>query len=827
MEIDKNIYKDIKNLFLKTKNFILSLWDYKFKIFKWALIILALFILYRVYRIITHRKITRSLPVVDKTISIKKTGYYKLGVYLKINEKYFSKRNIIANILFNNNDEKNKNAKNLLLLKSLGSYLYYYYGKININSVKQHRFNKLPYRHLKFTSAISNFKNGDNPFFLFYLNFNNPHQLTRLLYTPINIPKVNILKTHTILAKIRNNGYIKLLNLPGIKKPEIKINKFIYFYTNFQVTGVVHNINAAFVYKYKSKKFLSKTIGLYSGELINVYKVLKNKKNKGNNLKLIKVNISYKVAKHQKGSVKFTSLELIEPNISSLEKIFRKFILKRYFINFTRKSNIFDHELKKLISKEKKNFIHAKTIRKRFIDNTLNQIFIIDYNTKIRHISNIHNKIVRAFYRFIYKRYIHKRNLIHSITNLFYHKEPFYKNLLIPIKSSYVKLKIIPETNTATVQNKKIAYFTVNFKKLKLYKYFTRNRTILNEIMKNGEGNSNKLTLRVSGDDYWHGKYYYKKYPVLNKVKLFFFNYEPSEIKSYFYYNSLPKAYPKFLLPKSISHYFYFAKKPLAYNNALEIINEYETRRAYKFFENLNIFNENYKIVNIKEKQKEKEFARLNKKYFLPVSFYTIFKIIILKIKNINTKSFQYMLVRFYSNKKLKELRKFIRIRAFALNSRDINKRIALPVRLVYFNGSGLSLLISIIHNQGFRNINEVKLKFAPKKLNRIGIYEFNKFHFSIGDHIRFIIFKKSKKTLLDYLNKTPLLELKYPYHSKKLLLLKQFINNEQEFNDLFKNGGGWVYKKLYLKRGIYQINFLNNNFFKINMLTLKRSNAK
>ena len=810
MEIDKNIYKDIKNLFLKTKNFVLFLWDYKFKIFKWTLIILALFILYKVYKIITHRKITKSLPVVDKTISIKKTGYYKLGVYLNINEKYFSKRNIIANILFNNNNEKNKNAN--------GSDLYYYYGKININSVKKHKFNKLPYRHLEFTSAILNFKNGDNPFFFFYINFVPKNQLERILYTPINIPATNIINNHIIIAKIRNNGYIKL-----------KINKFIYFYPNYTITGTVHNIKAIFEYEYKGKKFY-KSLGVYNGELINVYNLLKNK---GNNLKLIKVNISYKVAKHQKGIVKFTSLELIEPNISSLEEVFRNFILKRYFIKFTRKSNIFDHELKKLISKGKKNFIPAKTIRKRFIDNTLNQIFIIDYNTKIRHITNIHNEIVRAFYRFIYKRYVHKKNIIHNITNLFYHKEPFYKNLLIPIKSSCVKLKIIPETNAATVQNKKIAYFTVNFKKLKLYKYFTRNRTILNEIMKNSEGNSNKLTLRGSNDDYWHGKYYYRKYPVLNKVKLFFFNHEPSEIKSYFYYNSLPKAYPKFLLHKSISisHYFYFAKKPLTYNNALEIINEYETHRAYKFFENLNIFDENYKIVNIKEKEKEKEFARLNKKHYLQVSFQNIFnKSVILKIKNINTKSFQYFQARFYSNKKLKELRKFIRIRAFALNSRDINKRIALPIMPIYLNGSGFSLLVSIIHNKGLRYINEIKLKFAPKKLNRIGIYEFNKFHFNIGDNIRFIIFKKSKKTLLDHLNKTPLLELKYPPHSKnskKFLLLKQFINNEREFNKIFKKGGGWLHKSLYLKNGTYYIDFLHGRFLKINMITLKRTNEK
>ena len=41
MEIDKNIYKDIKNLFFKARNFILSCLNYKFKILKWVLIVLT------------------------------------------------------------------------------------------------------------------------------------------------------------------------------------------------------------------------------------------------------------------------------------------------------------------------------------------------------------------------------------------------------------------------------------------------------------------------------------------------------------------------------------------------------------------------------------------------------------------------------------------------------------------------------------------------------------------------------------------------------------------------------------------------------------------
>ena len=278
MEIDKNIFKDIKNLFLKTKNFILSLWNYKFKILKWVLIILALFILYRVYKIITYHKVTRSLPVVNKTIVIKKTGYYELGAYLNINKKYFSKRIIIAHVSYNNRNEKIRHTKNVLLLKSLGSELYYYYGNVNINSVKNHNFSKLIYRHLRFTSAILNLKNGVNPFFLFYINFAPGDELERILYTPINIPAANILANHVNIAKIRNNGYIKLLSSPSNRKPEIKIDKFIYFYPKYTITGIVRNIKAIFEYKYKGKKFY-KSSGIYSGELINIYKILKNKKN--------------------------------------------------------------------------------------------------------------------------------------------------------------------------------------------------------------------------------------------------------------------------------------------------------------------------------------------------------------------------------------------------------------------------------------------------------------------------------------------------------------------------------------------------------------------
>jgi hypothetical protein len=93
------------------------------------------------------------------------------------------------------------------------------------------------------------------------------------------------------------------------------------------------------------------------------------------------------------------------------------------------------------------------------------------------------------------------------------------------------------------------------------------------------------------------------------------------------------------------------------------------------------------------------------------------------------------------------------------------------------------------------------------------------------GNSITFFNFKKSNETLLKYIIKTPLISLKN--EKTKFLSLRKFIKNEQQFNDLFKNGGGWIYKKIYLKKGIYYIGSLKNNLFQIEMFTLERSNAE
>ncbi|RZD14269.1 MAG: hypothetical protein EVJ47_06260 [Candidatus Acidulodesulfobacterium ferriphilum] len=832
MGIDKKIIEDIKNIGFKMEKILFHIWGNKSRLFKWALIILGLFIVYRVYKIITRHKVTRSLPVVNKTISIKKTGYYKLGVYLNINKKYFSERNIIANIVFNNG--KNKNTENILLLKSLGSDLYYYYGNVNINGIKKHKFNKLIYKHLRFASAISNFKNGDSPFFLFYINFAPNNKLERILYTPINIPAANIFYSHIITAKIRNNGYIKLISSPADKKPEIKINKSIYFYPNYTIMGTVNNIKAVFEYKYKGKKFF-KSIGIYSGELINIYKMLKNKKNKGNDIKLIKVNFTYKKIKNKKGSIKFTGSELIEPDISSFERIFMNFIFKKYFIDFMQHSAAFKKELKKQIIKDRKELIPPKTVKKNFINNTVKKIFLIDYNTKIAHISYIHNKIVRAFYRFIYRHYVHKRNLADYITTLFHHKKIWYKNILIPIKSDSIKLKVISEPNTA--RNKKTAYFLINFKNIKLYKYFTNDKAILNRIIyKEKEAkNKDKFILRGSNDDYWYGKQYYRNYPELHKIKLFIFNKKPEDIKSYFYFNGLPKPYPKILILKSNNDYPLFdisiISMPYNYNNTLSIIKKYNKIGPYNFFNKSLVLSENYKIVNIKEKEKEKEkdYVLLDKNYYSRISSQNnLNKIIILKIKSLNIRNFRDVLVKFYSNKKLKDIRKFIKLKAIILDNWDIKRQIVLPVKVISLNGSKYAKIYLTGSNLKYKlfDINEINLKAMPKRISRFNLYEFKQIHFKIvGNSITFFNFKKSNETLLKYIIKTPLISLKN--EKTKFLSLRKFIKNEQQFNDLFKNGGGWIYKKIYLKKGIYYIGSLKNNLFQIEMFTLERSNAE
>ena len=635
MEIDKIIYKDIKKLFFKARNFILSCLNYKFKIFKWILIILALFILYKVFKIINYRKVTRRLPVVNKTVYIKNSGNYIIGLYLNLRRNYFSRRDIITNVFF----EANKN-KILSLVGALRSYD----GTINFNQDALSKFNSesYRYRHLQFTSRITNFKSGDHIFFFFYLDFDRSPKLERLLYTPVDIPMLSIIRAHIVLANIINNSSIE---------PEIKINKFIYFYPRFITSGAVNNIKAVFAYKYKSKMFLSKSVYLYNGEPVNVYKILKNKRN---NINLQKVIISYKTAAHKRGKVVFTSLQLIEPDISSLGEVFKNFIFKTYFKNFMQKSNVFKNELKKLIQEGEKNNIPAKTIKEKIINNTINQIFFIDYNTKIKHISNIHNKIIRAFYRFVYKKYVRRENFIEHMAGLFHHKKTFYKNILIPIESSSINL----------VKNNKTDYLIINFKKLKLYKYFTNNKTILNSITQDGRRKFNSLTLRGSNRDYWYGKFYYKTYPLLNKVKVFNFitkqNIEPLKIASYFYFDSIPYAYPKFLICDN--------RTDGNYNDILKIINKYNKLGAYNFF-----------------------------------------------------------------------------------------------------NGSKL-----------------------------------------------------------DYLMTTKLLHLENSvFSTNKFLLLEQFIHRKKEVNKIFKDDGGWIYRRIYLKKGLYYIDFLKTSFLGLKMLTLKKQNEK
>jgi len=636
MEIDKKIIADIKKIYLRLLEMSSKLRKNKFNIIKWFLIIFVLFILYKTYKIITYRKIVKKPIFVNSYIYIKKQGSYKVGLYLNIKENYLSGRHIIANVFYNPNRNK------IIYLSSLGAALNSQNAAVNLNPDVLPKFNSAlyRYRHLKFASRITNFKKNDKPFFLFYLDFDGLHKLERILYTPIKIPKPFLVRTHIILANIGNNENIK---------PEININKFIYFYPKFKVSGAVKDVKAMLTYKYKGKMFLSKSVYLHSGKPVNIYKILKNKNNKGNDLKLTKINISYGVSKNKKGNVKLVSLELIEPNISFVGKVFENFIFRTYFKNFMQKSIIFKNELKKSIYEGEKNDIPAETVKKKFVSSTINRIFILDYTTKIKHISNIHSKIVRAFYRFVYQNYTRRESFMGHIAALFRHKKTFYKNLLIPIESPSVKM----------IKDNKTVHFTINFKKLKLYKYFTRNKKVLSDIMNGERGSFDKLTLRGSNDDYWHGKYYYRTYPLLSRIKAFIFitsSGKPEKIKSYFYFNSIPEAYPKFLAinDKTVGHY----------DSILIIIGKYNNSGPYKFLK-------------------------------------------------------------------------------------------------------------------------------GPK---------------------------------LNYLMKTKLLHIEnLDFSTNDFLLLRQFIDDKQEFNKIFKNGGGWIYKRMYLKKGKYYINALKSRLFKIKMITLKK----
>ena len=790
MEADKKLFDDIKKIVYFLKNLLAYLFKNKIKVLKWLAVILVIFLLYGIYKIIAHRKVEIRPVVIHKSLLIKKSGYYKLGFNAGIKNRYFYKRRVIAKLSF-------KRGKNRLVSPSLRAILATYRGEILPNANNLREFHKSPYHHLIFRVKIRNFKTDKVPFFLFFVSFNNKDKADKILYTPIHIPNNVVIRNHIVLADVRENGRIKLITSPFVKRPHIFINKFVYFYSQFRKIGNVHNIIASFKYKYKNAYYTTTGIPLYNGELINIYKILKNKKNKGKRLFLTKIIISYK---GEKGNLQFISNELVEPDIRSfINRVFKGFIYKRYFKAFM-ETKIFKRYLKKEIYKNKTKG------KKKFINNTLKKIVILDYTTKIKHISKIHNKIVRSFYSFIYRKYRTNRSV-----------KTYYKNILIPINSSAVSLRIISGDFS---QNKKEGIVSVNFKKLKLYRYWTRDKYILKRILNAAPPNVKTIIIRGSNSDYWHGKNYYRHYPLLIRLRAFVFNDKSYLTNSYFYYRGLPYSYPDFLMKGA---------KNSSYDNKLKVINKYTSLGAYNFFKNLNVINKNYKIINIKEKEKEKEkekkFALVNKKIILPFPLRNyINKIILLKFNSLNIQNISYGLIQLYSNQKIRKLKKFIKLKCYIINYHK-TIQISLPTRIININGGNFILMD--LSNKKLNNIKEIKLKFMPKKISRLDLYAFKRFHFDVGNEITFINFAKSKKTLLDYVLNTPILEVADNFNSLKSLITLKKIANKNHLDKLFLKGNKWLYKNLYLKQGVYTVNPLNNSILKINSVSVESLNEK
>ncbi|MHB1692680.1 MAG: hypothetical protein ACYCUW_02185, partial [bacterium] len=227
MNIDKKIINDIKNIYLWVFGLFLKLWKNKLKIVKWLVIILVMFLAYRVYKILTiHHPIIKN-HVVTKIIHIEKSGYYRLAVYIKPKTVYFHKRQILA---------KTKGLQALSQL-TVHHYLYAYKFKILLNKKNIDKFKKDRYRHLIYRDKITG--KGSSPFVLFYVSFSNPDLADRIIYTSVNIPIKNVLRNYTVLVKFRNNGYIKLTKNPNKKKPKVSLTKFLYLYPQFTIKGKV------------------------------------------------------------------------------------------------------------------------------------------------------------------------------------------------------------------------------------------------------------------------------------------------------------------------------------------------------------------------------------------------------------------------------------------------------------------------------------------------------------------------------------------------------------------------------------------------------------
>ena len=825
MDIDKKIILDIKAIFSALFSIGLNLWKNKLKIGKWLAIILVLFLLYRVYKILTIHHVAIQNHVVSKIIRVKKSGYYRLAVYIKPKTVYFHKRRILAE------------TKNLQALQDLTvhHYLYAYKPKILLSKKNIAKFKKDRYRHLIYRAKITG--KGSSPFVLFYVSFSNPDLPDRIIYTPVNIPVKNVLRNYTELGKFRNNGYIELTKNPNKKKPEVSLTKFLYLYPQFTIKGKVKYVKAYIKYKIKHKVYFSRRFNLPSKGLINLYGILKNKKIKRwRDANIIKIYFIVKKYKKIKGSVKFINLGLIYPNYLPLKKAFESFVYKRYFTRFIQTSRLFNKILLKNIRQAKKNgaFVSKKIIKQVLIHNILNEIFLVDYNIKIKHIGSIKNKIVRHFYRFVYKKYLTEQNFFSPLLSYFNKPRHFYKNILIPIGSKGVRIKTRKEFNGNTSYYNKTTYISVHFNKLKLYKYWPAHKHILRGILKKYNLSANNsspksFVVRGNNDDYWHGKHYYRRYPVLKGLRIFAFDKKINKISGYFYYKSLPVQYPEFLsFSKNTQLYnedkinfFNLIENKFTYKNQLKLINSFNLNPSGFLKKPLFtlITLKNQEIINIVKKNKKiKQIGSgLVDDSFYPVTNITTYNTrrFILNFININISKMRYGLIRFYINGGYNEklAKNFKKLQCLLVNFNKTQK-IKVPVKYYLLNDNLFFILN--LKNINLKNVNKIIISFKQKQ---IAIpYGYN---FRVNKNIYLIHYAKMHITSLNHIIKNdPVFKL-----NNKKIFLKNYALSLKKINDIFTNDGSFISQKIYiyLKQGNYNIAKVPNEIFKIKIASLEK----
>ncbi len=829
MNIDKKIIYDIKAISIRLSGIGLKLWENRFKILKWFFIALIIFISYRIYKILTIPPITIKNQVVLKIIRIKKTGYYKLATYIEPITVYFHKRYTIARTEMFSKIPK----------LTINNYLYAYNSGVLLNKQGMDKFYRHPYRHLIFKAKISG--EGSSPFILFYVSFSNPNLADRIMYTPIIIPSKDILENYTVLGRVRGNGYIKLTKTPNNKEPKVRMDKFLYLYPRFKIEGRIKYVKAYIEYKLKNKVYFSKQFDLTNGGLVNLHRLIKNRKIKGRRgLNLFRIHFIVKKYPHKKGYVKFINLELISPNYLPLETVFERFIYKRYFTSFMSESRLFHKVLSEDIRKAKKNNVFKseffnsgskKTVKEVLIHKILNEIFMIDYFTKIKHIKLIKNKMVRHFYRFVFSpllphytelkyfyRFVFSPLLPHSIESKY-----FYKNILIPINHKWIKIRTSKEFNEDKSYYNKTTYIYIYFNRLNFYKYWTTNKHILKEILKNyhikADNSIKYFVLRGNNDDYWYGRHYYMRYPIFKGLRVFAFDKKINTAGGHFYYKSLPFKYPKFLSFSKNLHYnnegkidfFNMVSNKFAYKKRLKFIKSFNAN-LFKFlkksFFTLSMTSDIINTVNEGIRFKYVDLNHVNGINFTTRRF-------TIKLNNINFMHFRYGLIKFHINGAYNErsAKNFKKLKCLLINFNK-TKIIEVPIKYYLLNDS--LYFVFNLKKVNLKKVDNITISFESKQLTIP--YDYN---FKISKNIYLIRYSKPNLLLLSNIVRN---EPLYKFSGRKIYL-KDFDLSLKEFNGIFKNNTSIISQKMYLKKGIYNITRVRNNFFKLKVASVKKIN--